>query len=357
MQSKSEQITELTIRNEELENYFSNTIIPQLFVDGDLILRKFTPPAMRQFSLREEHIGKSIEEVRENFRFHSIIDDIRGVIYDGNILEREIQTVDKRWYQMNILPYRIKRENRTNGVIITFVDITARIRDLRELEKLVAENELLIDTIVHDIRTPLTALGLTIQMLKKLTSKNMEKFTELLGYLDNSQQKIKSIANELVQSRWADIENRSPVETIDLENIFEDVKLTLAQQISQTKASIFSRLEVSEVSMSRRSLRSIIYNLVGNAIKYRSPDRRPEIAITSRRENNFILIGISDNGMGIAKDDQDRIFRKFERINHNVEGNGVGLYLVKELLQANGGDITVTSEAGKGSEFTIRLKA
>lgn len=128
--------------------------------------------------------------------------------------------------------------------------------------------------------------------LKKLTSKNMEKFTELLGYLDNSQQKIKSIANELVQSRWADMENRSPVETIDLENIFEDVKLTLAQQISETKASIFSRLEVSEVSMSRRSLRSIIYNLVGNAIKYRSPDRRPEIAITSRRENNFILIGI-----------------------------------------------------------------
>lgn len=61
--------------------------------------------------------------------------------------------------------------------------------------------------------------------------------------------------------------------------------------------------------------------------------------------------------MGIAKDDQDRIFRKFERINHNVEGNGVGLYLVKELLQANGGDITVKSEAGKGSEFTIRLKA
>lgn len=356
MQSKSEQITELTIRNQELENYFSNTIIPQLFVDGDLMLRKFTPPAMKQFSLREEHIGRSIEEVRENFRFHSIIDDIREVINSGNILEREIQTVDRRWYQMNILPYRIKRENRTNGVIITFVDISARIRDLRDLERLVAENELLIDTIVHDIRTPLTALGLTIQMLKKFTSRDMEKFTELLGYLDNSQQKIKSIANELVQSRWADIEKRSPVETVDLENILEDVKLTLAQQIAETNASIVDRLEISEVRMSRRSLRSIIYNLVGNAIKYRSPDRRPEIIISSRKENNSILISTSDNGMGIAKANQDRIFRKFERISQEVEGNGVGLYLVRELLQANGGDISVTSEVGRGSEFVISLR-
>ena len=59
--------------------------------------------------------------------------------------------------------------------------------------------------------------------------------------------------------------------------------------------------------------------------------------------------------MAIEKGDLDRIFRKFERINYDVEGNGVGLYLVKELLQSNGGDITVKSEIGKGTEFTIRL--
>lgn len=72
----------------------------------------------------------------------------------GNVLEKEIQTTDLRWYQMNILPYLVRKENKTNGVIITFVDITPRIRDLKEQEKLIAEHELLLDTIAHDIKNP-----------------------------------------------------------------------------------------------------------------------------------------------------------------------------------------------------------
>jgi len=161
MQSKNEQISALTELNEELENYFSNTIIPQLFVDAGLMLRKFMPPAMKQFNLKEEYIGKPLEEIRENFRFPTIIDNIKVVIATGKILEKEIQTTDMRWYQMNILPYLVRKENKTNGVIITFVDITARIRDLKEQERLITEHELLLDTMHTISRTrswPLASL-------------------------------------------------------------------------------------------------------------------------------------------------------------------------------------------------------
>lgn len=135
MQSKSDQISELIELNEELENYFSNTIIPQMFVDAQLCLRKFTPPAMRQFKLKEEHIGSPLSDVQENFRYPTIIQNITSVIDTGEILEKEIQTTDLRWYQINILPYKIKSKNKTNGVIITFVDITSRINDLKEQER------------------------------------------------------------------------------------------------------------------------------------------------------------------------------------------------------------------------------
>src|SRR5690606_42018269 len=67
----------LTELNEELENYFRNTIIPQVFIDAELILRKFTPPAMKQFNLRKEHIGRPISEVVDNFRFSTLIENIK----------------------------------------------------------------------------------------------------------------------------------------------------------------------------------------------------------------------------------------------------------------------------------------
>lgn len=134
MQSKSEQITTLIELNDELENYFRNTIIPQLFVDAQLILRKFTPPAMKQFNLKAAHIGQPLANVKENFRFPTIIDNIQQVIDSSEILEKEIQTTDLRWYQMNILPYIVQKGKATNGVIITFIDITARIKDLKEQE-------------------------------------------------------------------------------------------------------------------------------------------------------------------------------------------------------------------------------
>ena len=127
MLTTNHQIETLIDLNDELENYFRNTIIPQLFVDADLILQKFTPPAMKQFSLSADDVGKSITNVKENFRFPTIIDNIQEVIDSNEILEKEIQTTDLRWYQMNIIPYVERKDNKSNGVIITFVEITMRI--------------------------------------------------------------------------------------------------------------------------------------------------------------------------------------------------------------------------------------
>ena len=135
MPTKEKIIQDLIEHNDELENYFRNTIIPQLFVDADLVLRKFTPPAMKQFNLALTDVGKSIVDIKDNFRFPSIIENIQTVIDSNEILEKEIQTTDLRWYQMNIIPYIAQRNNKANGVIITFVEITFRINDLKEQEK------------------------------------------------------------------------------------------------------------------------------------------------------------------------------------------------------------------------------
>jgi two-component system phosphate regulon sensor histidine kinase PhoR len=356
MQDNLPKKSELIELNDELENYFRNTIIPQLFVDSNLVLRKFTPPAMKQFKLHNNDVGKHLSDVENNFRFPSIIDNIEQVITTGEVLEKEIQTTDLRWFQMNILPYIIKKNNKANGVIITFIDITLRIRDLKEQERLITEHELLLDTISHDIKTPLTSLGLTIEMLKNVPEKGMDKFPILLEKIENSLTKITGIIADLSDSRKHEHHYKAVEEILDIEQVLEDVRLTLASQILESKAKITYEISQSEIVFVRRKMRSVLYNLINNAIKYKHADRVPEILIKTTSDDEYVIITVSDNGTGISENNLGRIFKKYERIAEDVEGTGVGLHLVSEIVNLSGGKIEVESTIDVGSVFKVYLK-
>lgn len=355
MQSKNEQITELTQLNEDLENYFANTIIPQLFIDADLKLRKYTPPAMKQFKLKPEFIGMPLQEIEENFRYPTIIDNIRTVIETGKILEKEIQTTDMRWFQMNILPYVIRKENRVNGVIITFVDITARIRDLKEQERIIAERDLLLDTIAHDIKNPIHALNLTVQMIKNLPEKSMANFPILLKHLEASISDMKKVVEGLVDMTWRRQRYEAEEELLDLQSIIDDVRLTLAPQVLESNAVIKADIKAIEITFVRRKLRSVLFNLLSNAIKYTPKNKIPEILISSQESDGYYVISIADNGIGMSKEEQQSVFQKFKRVKSNIEGAGVGLYLVNTTVVASGGKIEIDSQPKVGSTFRIFL--
>ena len=96
---------------------------------------------------------------------------------------------------------------------------------------------------------------------------------------------------------------------------------------------------------------------MNNAIKYKSHERRPEIFIKTEKENDFIVISVTDNGLGIETSKQNAVFLKYFRAEKAIEGSGIGLYLVKEIVTNAGGKIPLQSEWGKGSQFKIYLKA
>jgi two-component system phosphate regulon sensor histidine kinase PhoR len=356
MPDKNQQIQELIEHNEELENYFRNTIIPQLFVDGELKLQKFTPPAMKQFRLSDSDVGRPIHDIKDNFRFPSIIDNIQQVIESNEILEKEIQTTDRRWYQMNIIPYVKMRNNKKDGVIITFVEITMRIKDLKEQEKLIADHEILLDTISHDIKNPLTNLVTAIEMFKKVSPNDEKKFNSLLKIVDNALIKMHKLIKELTEVRKEDHKYKAGEELLNFEHILEDVRLTLNDNIIAENAKIVSEINISELTFSRRKLRSIIYNLINNAIKFKSPERQPEIVVTTSKENDYIVISVKDNGIGIEESKFETIFSKYYRSENAIEGSGIGLYLVKEIVNNAGGKILLKSQLDKGTEFQVYLK-
>jgi two-component system phosphate regulon sensor histidine kinase PhoR len=356
MADNKQQIQKLTKSNDELENYFRNTIIPQLYIDGAMKLQKFTPPAMKQFNLSAADVGKSIRDIKENFRFHSVVDDIQDVIKSGEILEKEIQTTDMRWYQMNIIPYIKIKDRKTDGVIITFVETTRRIKDLKEQEKLITDYEILLDTISHDIKNPLTNLVMAIELFKAVPVNHEKEFNALLKIVDSALKKMHKLINELTEVRKGSHKYKAEEELLHFEDILEDVRLTLNDNIIAARAKITSKINISEIRFSKRKLRTIIYNLVNNAIKFRAAKRPAVIVITTKKQKDFMIISVKDNGIGIRKKNLESIFSKYYRLENQIEGSGIGLYLVKEIVINSGGRIVVRSSAGKGTEFEIYLK-
>jgi len=184
----------------------------------------------------------------------------------------------------------------------------------------------------------------------------MEKFPLLLQKIENSLLKIKGIIVDLTDSRKENHHYRTVEELLDIEQILEDVRLTLAPQILESKAKIRCEISQSEIVFVRRKLRSVVYNLISNSIKYRHGDRVPEIIVKTFCEDDYIVITVSDNGRGIAEDHLEKVFTKYERISIDVEGTGVGLHLVREIVNLSGGKIVVESEIDKGTTFKVYFK-
>ena len=356
---KDRQIKDLIELNDELENYFRNTIIPQLFVDAKLILRKYTPPAMKHFNFSDDDIGKPFADLVDNIRYSVIVDDVNEVIKSGEIMEKEIQTTDFRWFQMNIIPYIVQKENRTNGVIITFVDITDRINILKDLEKLNASHETFIYSVSHDLKAPLANIeGLVAYLIESSAAAiNNPEQQMIAQLLQKSVHTMRNIINELSELTKTESQDREKAEMVRLQDIIDDVKLILNEQILHSQAEIKLDIQETTIKFPRKNIRSVIFNLISNAIKYRHADKTPKVLIRTSKVNGQIQISVKDNGIEIAEDQIDRLFKPYSRLEKKVEGTGIGLYLVRKILENEGGEILVKSSYGEGTEFIVRLRA
>ncbi|MEX2336877.1 MAG: ATP-binding protein [Fulvivirga sp.] len=347
---------ELIALNEDLENYFRNTVIPQLFVDANLILRKFTPPAMKQFQLAKSDLGKHIGELKIKIRFPTIIENILEVIETNLDMEKDIQTTDMGWYQMNILPYVNRRSNQTNGVIITFVDISSRIEILNQYEKLNVNYETVIFALSHDLKGPVHNIKGLIDLLKNVEENDKEENNLLMESIIISVDKLVKTIEDLT----GNIKNNTGIaeasERVNIQNIVEDVRVGLSDKIALSKAKIYSDFQVSEFNFSRKNIRSILYNLVSNAIKFSEQVGVPEIWLKTQSSGEYVLLSVRDNGPGIEKDKQEMIFSPSTRLNQDIEGTGSGLYIVKRMVEEMGGKLEVESAPGEGTNFLVYFK-
>lgn len=357
-QLKNKQLLEI---NDDLNNYFRSNINGQLIVNDDLLLIKFSPGAVKLINLRDADIGRPLSHISTNIKLENIIEDIKQVLEKGCVLTKEIETNNGQWYQIMTMPYLQQANNKRTGAIVTFNDITALKKAKLELDerneslmRINADLDHFVYIVSHDLLEPLSNIESSISIMNELDSTNPE-LTQLLDIINSSVRKFRSLIGNI--GTIAKLENNmGEMELVDLEEIISNIEWSLENKIKSSGAVITLQLEVKEIFFSQRNLRSILYNMISNALKFTRRDD-PLIHIHTRKEGNNIVLSVEDNGIGIPKEDLDRIFAIYGRLNQDIEGNGVGLYLARKMVHAAGGDITVESEPGKGSKFIIYLKS
>ena len=182
-----------------------------------------------------------------------------------------------------------------------------------------------------------------------------EDLPEAIGFIRASTTKMDRLINAILKlSREGRRELRP--EPIDLEAMFSAIAASVQHQLEQASATITIASKMPTVYSDRLALEQVFGNLIDNAIKYFSPDRPGAIDVRASGDAAFVTVDVVDNGRGIAPSDHERIFELFRRAGtQDVPGEGIGLAHVRALVRRLGGDITVASEMGRGSQFRVKL--
>ncbi len=216
-------------------------------------------------------------------------------------------------------------------------------------------------TASHDLKAPITNIeGLMRALERNLSPESLQKETtqKVIRLIYDSVHRFKGTIADLAEVVKVQKGEQEAVAEVNLWQVVEEVKLDLDGQITETDARIESNINQEQlIRFSRKNLKSIIYNLLSNALKYRSPDRRPLIRITLEQLPGYVLFTIEDNGLGMNLKTGNQIFQMFKRLHNHVEGSGIGLYIVKKIVDDADGHIEAESEVGQGSVFKVYFKA
>jgi|GEM_PF-2197475 len=228
----------------------------------------------------------------------------------------------------------------------------------RELVRINNDLDNFIYTASHDLKGPVANIeGLAGQLHKRLGKSVGETEETLLTLLDQSALKLKHTINDLTEIAKVQKNMEEETETNAFETVLAEVQHDLAPTIAQSGATLTADFAVPEIGFQRKNLRSIFYNLLTNAIKYHRPGVPPVVTVRTQGAGEYIVLIVQDNGLGIQEGNREKLFRMFKRFHTHVEGTGIGLYIVKRIVENSGGYIEVESQEGKGSTFKVYFRS
>ena len=308
---------------------------------------------------REDVIGKSsfniygLSEIEASIQKSDleVIKEKKRKIYNEEI------TIDGQVREFEVIkePFWDSYKNLV-GIIVTGRDVTHR----REIEKMQQE---FFANISHELRTPLNLIFGSLQLIKSVEKEALEKRNSLNKYIDiidqNSKRLLKLVDNLIDSTRMKCGYYEYKPKNYDIVSFVENISMSVADFAKQNNIDLIFDTDVEEKIMAfdLEKLERIMLNLLSNSIKYNKAQGQIEVLLNDC--NDTFVIRVKDTGVGIPSDKLMYIFERFRqvenRFNKSTEGSGIGLSLVKDLIEIQGGTIEVKSELGVGSEFIIKL--
>lgn len=303
----------------------------------------------------EELKGKNLNDfiVPEEFRSEGM--DINNFISTNKVIRAEAIRKNKNGKLVNVLLYGlpVRLENQVIGIYGVYVDITERKRMEEELQVRNSELDHFVYKVSHDLRAPLSSiLGLV----------NLAKFPDNADspydYLNLIGQKANSLDLFIsdVLSHSKNLKMNVAIELVDLKSIL----LRVISDLNYLNGANDVEFEINTNDTPFYSdpwrISEIFRNLVSNAIKYRQLNSaKPLVKVNITVTETSARVSFADNGIGIEKENLDKIFEMFYRATDKSDGSGIGLYIVKNAVEKLNGKVTVDSIAGKGTTFKLEL--
>ena len=254
------------------------------------------------------------------------------------------------------------KSGKASRIIGTHVDITEYAENEQKVTdtfNLVVKQNSKLQNFAHIVTHNLKQHAGNFESLLNLyeEAETESEKTEMLDYLKTLSQSLSKTITDLSEIVTVQSKEKTSINKLFINNEINSILNSLDYFIKDNKALINNKCNSScYIYFNTSYFQSIIQNLINNAVKYKHPDRNPEINITSKCVNNILEITISDNGIGIDLDKfGNAIFGLYKTFHNNENSEGVGLYLVKNQLEAFNGSISVSSRVNYGTTFTITI--
>jgi two-component system phosphate regulon sensor histidine kinase PhoR len=338
---------EFAERESDTQTIFSAMQDALLVVDSNRRVILTNQTFRKLFALPEISTGiPLLEIVRHATLERSIKDAFRG---PGSV--RSELTLDGSQIELHAVATR-NDTGEVTGALVLFHDIT-------ELKKMDQIRRDFVANVSHELRTPLSILRGYIETLLESPETSWEELSRILKVMERHSKRLDLLAQDLLT--LAQLESANPnlqLGDVDLSDLFGEVIRDWEKKLATKHLNVTADVPAGlpPIHADRTRLQEALYNLLDNAVKY-SPEHG-EIGLASRRRDKQIVLSVSDNGIGVSKEDLPRIFERFYRADkartaENIRGTGLGLAIVKHVAQLHGGHVEAESELGKGT--TIRL--
>jgi signal transduction histidine kinase len=218
-----------------------------------------------------------------------------------------------------------------------------------------------VSNVSHELRTPLASIRVFGEFLRLGRVRNEEKTREYGEYIETESRRLTQLINNILD--FSKIESGAKTyqfETVDLADVLTDTLRSLEVSLRHKGFRLdydAPAHPLPELELDADAIGQAVSNLVDNAVKY--SNGATDIKIRLARLDDEVVVSVQDHGIGISRDEQEKIFERFHRVStgliHDVKGSGLGLSIVSHIVKAHGGAVRVESELGRGSTFSIRL--